>query len=92
LMLEALLLSLSAVPAVTGIEPAGQRLPPGWRSTELDGEVLTFIGRRWFEARDARDYTAVSDLVRWVGAHSPEIHALRESGRWSVWPDERDSL
>jgi hypothetical protein len=92
LMLEALLLRLSSVPAVDGIEPPGQPLPPGWRSTELDGEVLPYIGRRWFELRDAQDFAAVSDLVRWVGAHSPEIHALRESGRWSVWPDERDSL
>jgi hypothetical protein len=92
LFLRALLCSLRTGPPVYGADPAAGDLPPGWRSTAEDGEVLAWLGRRWYELRDAGDEVGLRDLEWWVGAHSIEIYELRDSGNWSVWPDERNSL
>jgi hypothetical protein len=66
--------------------------PPGWTSTATDGEILTWLGRRWYELRDGQNYTGLQDLLSWVGAHAAELRSLREDGRWTVWPDVRNSL
>ncbi len=92
LFLRALLCSIKSGPPVYGADPAAGDLPPGWRSTAEDGEVLAWLGRRWYELRDAGDEAAFRDLEYWVGAHAIEIWELRSSGNWSVWPDDRNSL
>lgn len=91
LFLEALLLSLGSVPMV-GIGPAVEPLPPGWRSTAEDGEILDWIGAEWMRLRDAGDMEGFHDLQQWIGVHAVELYELRESGRWSRWPDDRNSL
>src|SRR5438552_2977547 len=50
------------------------------------------LGREWMRLRDLGDVRALTGLERWIGNLSPEIFTLRATGRWSVWPDNRDSL
>ena len=60
--------------------------------TAKDGEILHWLGRQWMTLRDEGDDAGLADLERWIGVHTPEIHSLRNSGRWSVHPDDRNSL
>lgn len=89
--LEFLLASLG-VDLFDGVEPASAPVPPGWRSTAEDGELLEYLGRRWYELRDAGDVEGVRDLERWTVFHSEQISTLRRMGRWSVWPESEASL
>ena len=74
---------------VSGVEPAGQPLPPGWRSTAQDGQILEWLAHEWMRRRDAGDVDAFRTLEKWIGHHTVELQNLRETGRWSVWPYNR---
>ncbi len=84
--------AIAAVYGEVGEGTLDRPTPPGWIDTDTSGEVLHWLGRRWFELRDDGRVVELLDLEKWVGAHTGEIHQLRRSGRWSVWPDDRDSL
>jgi hypothetical protein len=91
LALERLIASIG-VGAFSGVEPAAMDVPPGWRSTEKDGEILEYLPRRWFELRAAEDFDGVRDIERWLIVHHEEVSTLRRMGRWPVWPEDPASL
>ena len=57
-----------------------------------DGELLPWIGKRLVALRDAGDVEAFDLLVRWIGFHASELVSVRNLGRWTTWPDDRDAL
>jgi CBS domain-containing protein len=59
----------------------GGPLPPGFRSTALDGDVLEYIGRRRAELVESGDVEGVKALDRWCGGHASELHHLRQGPR-----------
>ncbi|HEY5170689.1 MAG TPA: hypothetical protein VIK54_03070 [Acidimicrobiia bacterium] len=91
LALECLVATLN-IGGFSGVEPAAMDVPPGWRSTAQDGEILEYLPRRWYELRDAGDVEGVRDVERWTIVHVEHLATLRRMGRWSVWPENEASL
>jgi hypothetical protein len=79
LVLEVLLTGLD-VGAISAIEPCSLDWPPGWRSTVEDGELRSFLVRRWFELTAAGDLEALQDLEVWVTLHLDDLRVVRLFG------------
>lgn len=52
-------------------------LPPGYRSTVDDGDVLVWLGSRRVELVETGDAEGVDELDRWCGAHAGELAHVR---------------